>query len=920
MKHALLLLMALLCLEISVTAQTELWSMAPLGGTHGNGAIYKISSDGTTYTPVYNFLVTSSQGSTPMYSAPVQASDGKLYGMTTEGGIYKQGVIYKYDISTTAYTILYHFTGEADGGLPFGSLMQASNGLLYGMTSSGGNGSNLGVIFSFDPVTNIYTKIYNFNNTNGAKPKGGFIQASNGLLYAMISDGGNSGLGVIISFDLNTSAVTKLFNMTVASGHTPNGNLFQGSNGKLYGLTQGGGTSNVGVLFSYDINTNTHSVRYNFSNVSGGYIPYGSLVQSAAGLFYGTTSIGGTNADGVLYSWNDVSSTYTILRNFNSSSATDGGKPHGSLVLASNGKLYGTTTIDGTVGGGNSYGTIFSYEISTSTYARLVVFSGTNSKNPESQLIQASNGRLYGVSTEGGTGDMGTLYSYNITSSAYTRLISFNQRLNGAEPSGALFKASNGLIYGLTEFGGSNNSGVLFSINPATNAFTKLYDFPFATYAKGGLMQASNGKLYGMTKTGGANGYGTIFSYDYSTSTFTTVYSLAALTGWDPHGNLMQASNGKLYGMTRYGGAPNKGVIFSFDYSTSTYTDLFDFTGADNGERPTGSLIQASNGKLYGGTTIGGTSGNGAIFSFNYTTLAFTKIMDCSSVNGNTIYGTPVIANDGKIYVSVAYSGTLAGGTIIKVDPATDSFTKVFDLHSTLHGYSAMGTLFKASDGKLYGTTYGSGANGKGTIFNFDVTTNTLTNLRNLEFPDAYNHVYSGFVETALTITTGSIADPICAGTTISVPYTIVGTYGQSNIFTAQLSDANGSFSSPVDIGSLLAVGSSTITATIPANTIPGEGYRVRVISSAPAVTGTSNPTLLTIRAFNKPFIIETMGNVAATTTITAHESANGFDNDSYTMSGTADVRSSISFSSGYSGASGGAYVYFVTNASGRTF
>ena len=131
-----------------------------------------------------------------------------------------------------------------------------------------------------------------------------------------------------------------------------------------------------------------------------------------------------------------------------------------------------------------------------------------------------------------------------------------------------------------------------------------------------------------------------------------------------------------------------------------------------------------------------------------------------------------------------------------------------------------MGTLFKASDGKLYGTTYGSGANGKGTIFNFDVTTNTLTNLRNLEFPDAYNHVYSGFVETSLTITTGSIADSICAGTNISVPYTIVGTYGQSNIFTAQLSDANGSFSSPVDIGSLLAVGSSTITATIPANTI----------------------------------------------------------------------------------------------------
>ena len=458
-----------------------------------------------------------------------------------------------------------------------------------------------------------------------------------------------------------------------------------------------------------------------------------------------------------------MSSSLSTLRNFNSSSATDGGKPHGSLVLASNGKLYGTTTIDGTAGGGNSYGTIYSYEISTSTYARLVAFSGTNSKNPESQLIQASNGRLYGVSTNGGTGDFETLYSYNISKSTYSRLLSFYQRSNGGDPSGSLFKASNGLIYGMTEFGGNNNYGVIFSINPATNAYTKLFDFPLGTSTRGGLMQASNGKLYGMTESGGVNGYGSIFSYDISTATYATVFSFSTLTGTLPHGNLMQATNGKLYGMTRYGGTSSKGVIFSFDYSTSTYTELFNFTGIANGERPTGGLIQASNGKLYGGTTIGGASGDGCIFSFNYTTLVFTKIMDCNSTNGNAIYGTPVIANDGNIYVSTAYSGTLGGGTIIQVNPATDTFSKVFNLNSTLHGYSAMGCLFKASNGKLYGTTYGFGANGKGTIFNFDVTTNTFTNLRNLEFPDAYNHIYSGFVETALTITTGSIADPICA-------------------------------------------------------------------------------------------------------------------------------------------------------------
>lgn len=917
MKHTLFFILGFLCSIYSATAQTELWSMAPAGGTDGNGAMYKISSDGSTYTSVYNFPTTSRDGSKPLYSAPIQASDGNLYGMTSEGGNYKQGIIYKLNISTNTFTVIYHFTGESDGGLPFGPLMQASNGLLYGMTTSGGNGSNFGVIFSIDPVTNIYTKIYNFNNTNGAKPQGGFVQASDGLLYAMTTDGG-SGLGALISFNTSTLVVTNLFNMSAASGHTPIGNLIQALNGKLYGLTTSGGTTNAGTLFSYDISTNTHSVRYNFATATGS-VPQGSLVQTASGLFYGVTGLGGTNSDGVLFRWNDVSSAYTSLKNFNNSSATDGGLPHASLVIASNGKLYGTTTIDGTPGGGNSNGTIYSYDITTSTYTRLQAFPNGYSIKPESQLIQASNGKLYGVSTEGtGIDENGTLFSYDITSGTYSVNLNFNERISGDAPKGSLMRASNGLIYGMTELGGLYNSGVIFSHDPATNARVVFYAFPNGVSTKGGLIQASNGKLYGMTETGGTNGFGSIFSYDISTSTYSTVYSFTTITGALPHGNLMQASNGKLYGMTRYGGSSNKGVIFSFDYSTNIYTDLFDFTGAPNGERPTGSLIQASNGKLYGGTTLGGANNNGTIFSFNYTTLAFTKIMDGTSTNGSTIYGTPVIANDGKIYVLTAYSGTLGGGTIIKVDPLTDTFTKVFNLNSTLHGYGSMGSLFKASDGKLFGATYGFGANGKGTIFNFDVSTNTLTNLRNLDFPDGYNHTYSSFVETAMSITIGTLVSSHCAGTTISVPYTIVGTYGASNIFTAQLSDANGNFSSPVTIGSLAAVGSSTITATIPANTTPGFNYRIRVVSSVPAVTGTSNPVALTIRSFNRPFITETMGNVGGTTTTATHEAANGFDNDPYTMTGSADVRNTTP-SNGYSGASGGANIFFAST-SGRTF
>ncbi len=100
------------------------------------------------------------------------------------------------------------------------------------------------------------------------------------------------------------------------------------------------------------------------------------------------------------------------------------------------------------------------------------------------------------------------------------------------------------------------------------------------------------------------------------------------------------------------------------------------------------------------------------------------------------------------------------------------------------------------------------------------------------------------------TITTSAISPTTyCAGAAVSVPFTITGTYNSGNVFTAQLSNASGSFASPVNIGSLTQTTAGSISATVPSNTPAGTGYRIRVVSSNPVVTGSDNGANLTVPA-----------------------------------------------------------------------
>lgn len=254
-----------------------------------------------------------------------QAQNPILFGMTSGGGIIDSGIIFNYNTSVNTETITHNFgSNSTDGTNPYGSLIQANNGLLYGMTSSGGINYYGGTIFNYNITTSKETVLYNFGNkTNGYLPYGSLIQASNGLLYGMTSDGGTNETGDIFSYNIATGQTTELYDFSFyTGGNQPIASLIQANDGLLYGMTMYGGDNGLGNIFNYNISTGTETDLYDFGKDSDGQLPFGSLIQASNGLLYGLTGWGGANGYGTIFNYNTLTNTETIIYNFEK--GTDG--------------------------------------------------------------------------------------------------------------------------------------------------------------------------------------------------------------------------------------------------------------------------------------------------------------------------------------------------------------------------------------------------------------------------------------------------------------------------------------------------------------------------------------------------------------------------------------------------------------------
>jgi len=276
------------------------------------------------------------------------AQNAELWGVTSMGGAYGAGTIFKTDVNGDNHQVQLSFSVENKGDTPYYlKLCEGNDGLLYGMTLSGGN-SGLGVLFAFDPTTESYTTKVHFNAQKGAKPYGSLMLASNGKLYGMTSVGGEFDVGVLFEFDPTSNTYTKKVDFDASKGRYPRGALIEIANGKLYGMTTGSEILDGDVLFEYDLTLNSYSKKVDFDGASLGAYPQGSLIRANNGKLYGLTRKGGAADKGVIFEFDPETDQYTKILDFNGEDF--GSSPNGSLMQASNGKLYGMAQQGGAFG------------------------------------------------------------------------------------------------------------------------------------------------------------------------------------------------------------------------------------------------------------------------------------------------------------------------------------------------------------------------------------------------------------------------------------------------------------------------------------------------------------------------------------------------------------------------------------------
>jgi len=342
-------------------------------------------------------------------------------------GGYGCGVVYKLS-SKGQETVLYSFTGGADGSNPsYGSLILDANGNLYGATWYGGTGRDCigqfypgcGVVFKVNPKDKTETVLYNFTGgADGANPAQGLIWDAKGNLYGTTNSGGllNVNAGVVFKVSPKDKTETVLYTFTGgADGASPFAGLIWDAKGNLYGAARWAGGSNAGVVFKVSPKDKTETVLYNFTGGADGANPSAGLIWDAKGNLYGTTPYGGDlrgcgGGCGVVFKLSSKGQE-TVLHRF--TGGADGANPsYGSLILDANGNLYGGTEFGGDLSGCGGYGCGVVFKLSSKSQETVLhtFTGGADGRDPSyGSLILDAEGNLYGTTQYGGKNLSGCL-------------------------------------------------------------------------------------------------------------------------------------------------------------------------------------------------------------------------------------------------------------------------------------------------------------------------------------------------------------------------------------------------------------------------------------------------------------------------------------------------------------------------------
>jgi uncharacterized repeat protein (TIGR03803 family) len=352
----------------------------------------------------------SSDGGEP-HAGVLRYAAGNLYGTAISNGAFGWGVVFMVD-SAGIETVLHSFgNGDTDGRAPYGELVGDNAGNLYGTTYYGGGSGpcidGCGTVFKVDKF-GIETVLHSFagGSTDGCWPYGGLVRDSDGNLYGTTQECGASNLGTVFKLD-NSGTETILHNF--AGGATDGAypaytTLLMDAQGTLFGVTEGGGTTSVGVVYQMT-HTGTETVLYSFKGgTSDGCYVLGTPFMDKHGTIYGTASQCGTSGVGTVWKLTK-DGVETVLHNF-AAGTSDGENPSAGIVLDSAGNIYGTTTVGGAFG----LGTVYRIGKKGKEIV-LHSFDGADGQYPFGSLVQNPRTTvLIGTTQNGGTSGSGTVW------------------------------------------------------------------------------------------------------------------------------------------------------------------------------------------------------------------------------------------------------------------------------------------------------------------------------------------------------------------------------------------------------------------------------------------------------------------------------------------------------------------------------
>jgi uncharacterized repeat protein (TIGR03803 family) len=399
-------------------------------------------------------------------------------------------------VAAPAQTFTNLFTFDRTNGWdPLAPLVQGIDGNFYGVTYQGGAGSNpAGTVFKVTPAGGL-TTLYNFcsqsNCSDGSTPASGLVLATDGNFYGTASEAGANIVGGTVYKVTATGKLTTLYSFCAqencTDGSTPQGGVVQGVDGNFYGMTRDGGNGPLCIDNGYCGNvfkmssSGTLTTIYNFCslpNCTDGLLPTTSLVLGTDGSLYGATNQ--FDAFPATIFKITTSGKLTTLYTFCEQQGCTTGDAASTLLLGTDGNFYGMTDRGGATGP-NGLGTVFKMTPAgklTTLYSFCSVGGCLDGADPGGGLVEGTDGNFYGTTSEGGQFANGILGGtiFKITpQGTLTTLYSFCAQPNcadGTDPFGPPVQGTDGNFYGTTS-GGNVGNGTIYKLATGLTPFVK---------------------------------------------------------------------------------------------------------------------------------------------------------------------------------------------------------------------------------------------------------------------------------------------------------------------------------------------------------------------------------------------------------------------------------------------------------------